>query len=226
MRQVRSRRTASASLPVYAAAVGAAIALSTGAGLVAYWLSGLALPLGIAIALFVSGIAGTLLWRRLSLAQRATVRSRAWVGVRAGAAATIAYDLTRYAVTHLFGLHMNPYAALPLFGQLLLSEPSVTPAAKAVGLLYHLANGICFGTAYTMLAARYTMSAASRGVLAGVAWALVLEATMLAFYPGWLHIRAIGEFSIMSLSGHLAYGITLGWLSRLLIVRSSPRPVP
>ncbi|HKT01180.1 MAG TPA: DUF6789 family protein [Rugosimonospora sp.] len=199
-----------APLPVRAALVGAALAFSTGAGLLAYFLSGLALPLGIAAALLATGTAAVLVWRRLSARQRATVRARAWVGIRAGAVATLAYDLTRVTVTYLFGLRVNPFAALPVFGQLLIAQPSASPAAKLVGLLYHLANGIGFGTAYALLAAGW-------GVPAGVAFALLLEAAMLAFYPGWLDIRAIGEFFSMSLAGHLAYGATLGWLSRRLV---------
>ena len=199
--------------PVRAAVLIAAVFLSTGAGLVAYFLSGVSLPLGIGAALLASGGVAVAVWRRLTPAQRATVLSRVWIGLRAGAAATVAYDVTRFVVVKAFGLSVNPYAALPLFGQLLLSQTESTPATVATGVAYHVANGVGFGTAYAVVLA-------DRGILAGVAWALVLEAAMLTFYPGWLDIRAIGEFFSLTLLGHVAYGATLGWLSR----RLAPRP--
>jgi hypothetical protein len=194
---------------VRAAVVIAAVFLSTGAGLVAYFLSGVSLPLGVGVALLASGSVAVAVWRRLTPAQRATVRTRAWIGVRAGAAATVAYDVTRFVVVKAFGLSVSPFAALPLFGQLLLSQAGSTPATVATGIAYLVTNGVGFGTAFAVVFA-------DRGVLAGVAWALVLEAAMLTFYPGWLDIRAIGEFFSMTLLGHVAYGATLGWLSRQL----------
>jgi len=58
-----------ASLPLRVAVVGAAIACSTGAGLVAYFLSGflsgLSLPLGWGSRSWVTGTVGVLVWRCL-----------------------------------------------------------------------------------------------------------------------------------------------------------------
>jgi len=71
---------------------------------------------------------------------------------------------------------------------------------------------VCFAIGYAMLAA-------PRGVWAGIAFALVLEAFMLTFYPGWLNVEAIGEFFSMTILGHVAYGATLGSLCRRLEVR-------
>jgi hypothetical protein len=200
--------------PLRAAIVIAAVFLSTGAGLVVYFLSGIALPLGVGAALLVSGGVAIAVWRRLTPVQRATVWTRVWVGVRAGAAATVAYDVTRYVVVKAFGLSVNPFAALPLFGQLLLSHTGSTPATVATGIAYHVTNGVGFGTAYAVVLA-------DRGMPAGIAWALVLEAAMLTFYPGWLDVRAIGELFSMTLLGHVAYGAVLGWLSRRLVVRAA-----
>ena len=87
----------------------------------------------------------------------------------------------------LFRTPRRPYAALPLFGQLLADVRADTVPAWVVGIAYHVANGVCFAIAYAMLAA-------PRGLWAGVAFALVLEAFMLTFYPGWLNVEAIGEF--------------------------------
>ena len=206
----RPSRFGGASLPLKVAVVGAAVALSTGAGLVAYFVSGLSLPIGIGLALVVSATVGIVVWRRLDPPTRAVARRRAWVGLWAGIAATVAYDVTRFAVVAIFGLHVRPYAAIPLFGQLLIDVPADTRAALVVGLLYHVANGTCFAIAYTLLAG-------TRGVVAGIVFALVLEAFMLTFYPGWLNVQAIGEFFSMTILGHVAYGATLGGLSRRLL---------
>lgn len=52
----------------------------------------------------------------------------------------------------------------------------------------------------------------------GIAFALGLEAFMLAIYPGWLDLRTLQEFTTMSVLGHLVYGSVLGlgtsWLLR------------
>jgi hypothetical protein len=143
---------------------------------------------------------------------------RVWAGVRAGLAATAAYDVTRLALVQLLSLKVSPFAALPIFGQLLVGQSAGSAAGTAAGVAYHLANGLGFGTAYTLLLGR-------RGVLTGIAFALGLEALMLTFYPGWLDIRAVGEFVSMSMLGHVAYGAVLGWLARRM-TGSSRWPVP
>jgi hypothetical protein len=200
------------TLPLRVGVLGAAVALSTGVGLVVYFVSGLSLPIGIGVALLVTGTVGGLAWRRLDADRRALVRRRAGAGALAGLAATAAYDVTRFVVVTAFGLHVRPWAALPLFGQLLADVPADTAPAWVVGFGYHVANGVCFAIAYAMLAA-------PRGVWAGVAFALGLEAFMLTFYPGWLNVEAIGEFFSMTILGHVAYGATLGSLCRRLEVR-------
>lgn len=198
------------ALPWRVAVIGAAIAFSSGAGLVAYFVSGLSLPLGIGLAFAVTATVGVIVWRRLDPARRRVVRRRVRAGLVAGLAATAAYDVTRFAVVNLFHLNVRPYAALPVFGQLLVNVPADTGIAWLAGIGYHVVNGVSFSVAYTMLAG-------SRGVVAGIAFALVLEAFMLTFYPGWLHIEAIAEFFSMTILGHVAYGATLGWLSRRLL---------
>lgn len=203
-----------ARLPARAAIAAAALALSTGAGLLAYFISRIALPLGVAVAFLATGTTFLVVWRKLPSQGRIIARSRAWAGLRAAAVATMAYDLTRFVAVHILGLHVNPFAALPLFGQALIGQTIPGSESIALGAVLHIANGIGFGIAYTMVAAR-------AGVLGGVVWALLLEALMLALYPGWLDIRAYGDFFSMSIMGHLAYGATLGWLSRRLVPASA-----
>lgn len=76
-----------------------------------------------------------------------------------------------------------------------------------MGVLYHYVNGTFFAVSFAILFA-------PRGWWAGILWALGLEVLMLSVYPGWLHPQALGELVSISLLGHLAYGTTLGSLSR------------
>lgn len=136
------------------------------------------------------------------------------LGLVVGAAGTVAYGVTRVVVVALFDLPIRPFEAVPLFGQLLLGSSIATPVTDAVGVAYHVANGVGFGVAYTVVFGRY-------GPWAGVAFGVALEAAMLTVYPGWLNIRAINEFFSVSITGHVAYGLALGYGARRLL-RSAP----
>lgn len=86
-----------------------------------------------------------------------------------------------------------------------------TDLAKWVGTVFHFVNGVTFAIAYAVWFGR-------RSWWWGIVFGLGLEAFMLAIYPGWLDIRAIGEFTSISVVGHVCYGATLGgtvaWLRR------------
>lgn len=58
------------------------------------------------------------------------------------------------------------------------------------------------------------------GWWARVGWALVLEALMVTFYPGWLDVRAFDEFLTVSVLGHVVHGSVLG------VERPAPAPAP
>ena len=76
-----------------------------------------------------------------------------------------------------------------------------------VGSAFHFCNGLAFAVAYSYWFA-------PKGPLAGIAFAMVLEAFMLGLYPGWLKIAEYAPFLTMSLIGHLVYGAVLGVLAR------------
>jgi hypothetical protein len=211
---VASRRDRPA-LPLLAALVLALVGLATGGGLVVYFIAGVSLRLALAVVTVLIAAAAGLAWPRLTPEARRAFKVRAWAGARAGLLATLAYDLTRLATVELLGLSVNPFEAIPLFGQLLAGGGSATTATNALGIAYHAANGIGFGLAYGVVAGE-------RGVVPGVLWGLGLEAAMLTFYPGWLDIRAIQEFFGVSVLGHLAYGATLGWTARRLLRDTPP----
>ncbi|WP_148234359.1 hypothetical protein [Cellulomonas flavigena] len=115
----------------------------------------------------------------------------------------------------LEGEHVSPFKAFPFFGQALLGEAGESLHLGA-GIAFHLLNGIAFGIAYVVWFGR-------RPVWVGIAYALGLEAFMLALYPGWLDIKALEEFTQMSVLGHVVYGATLALTARWLLVRGDAR---
>ena len=52
------------------------------------------------------------------------------------------------------------------------------------------------------------------GPVAGVAFALGLEACMVLLYPQWLRLQAVDEFLQVSIFGHVVYGVVLGFAAR------------
>jgi hypothetical protein len=198
--------------------LGAAVTAS-GAALVTYFLTGLPL---LAALCATAGIAvGTwaVLWRHLSPASRVAILRRVRIGLLAGAVATAGYDLGRLLLVELAGSTVRPFAAWPLFGELLGAGPRTTGTALAVGVAYHALNGLSFAVAYTIILGE-------RGIVAGVVWALGLETLMVTFYPGWLGLAALDEFVSITVVGHLIYGVALGGLARSLIRRDPLAQAP
>jgi hypothetical protein len=178
--------------------------LASGAAVVAHVATGVSLALGLLVATTVASGVGVAAWRRLRPPLRAEVKQRARYGLLSGVAATAAYDAARVLVVALLGFHVSPFAAIPLFGQAILGADASPAAQLATGFAYHYVNGIAFGVGYVVLF-RY------RRWWWGIGWALLLEAAMLTIYPGWLAIGALlDEFTVMSMTGHLAFGATLG----------------
>jgi hypothetical protein len=180
---------------------------------VVYIVSGISLRWTFAALGLGAAVAVTLALHRMGPDRRAFVLRRLAVGAVAGFAATLAYDIVRYALVEFADMRVRPFEAWRLFG-LALTDADMSPATVfAVGTAFHLCNGIAFGIAYTL-------AFGPRGPIAGVAWALVLETFMVSLYPGWLGLQAMEEFVQVTIAGHLAYGIVLGYLARSLL-RSS-----
>lgn len=157
---------------------------------------------------------GLLFWRRFPQFQKNKIIRRIKAGVMAGIAATAAYDLSRFLLVQVFSFHVQPFEAIPLFGQLLIGNDASYYIQLTVGILYHLVNGVGFAIAYSIWFA-------PRGWWCGVLWALVLEAAMLAVYPGWLNIKMMDEFAGVSVIGHLVYGSVLGGICKWRILKSN-----
>ena len=191
--------------------------LPTGVALLVYLVAAVALPVGLLVCVAIAAGAVIVAWRRMGPDDRLVWSRRVKAGLVAGVGATAAYDVSRFALAALPGVEIRPWEALPLFGELLTGAAASSRLAAVAGFLYHVANGVGFGVTYAILFGR-------RGVLAGIGFALVLEAVMLAVYPGWLDIRARAEFTSVSMMGHVAYGAALGSLVPWLLTRAGRIP--
>lgn len=154
-------------------------------------------------------------WRVASPEVKARVLGQVKAGLVAGILGLVAYDVTRWTIVAVFGVSINPFEAFPVFGELLTGSDSATVNWVA-GTGYHIFNGTGFAIFYAIMFG-------TRGIRAGVLWAIALEAATLLIYPGWLDIRTRGEFTAVSMGGHIAYGITIGAVSARLLRTGADR---
>jgi hypothetical protein len=198
------------ALPWRGRAVLSAAAMFSGAALVVTVFTRVSLALTLLCGSACVAALGRRSFLRLPPAARPIVLERLRTGLLAGVPATAAYDLARLALVEAAGLRFWPFDTLPLFGQAILGTGFPQAAVLAVGTGYHYLNGMFFAAAYAVLFR-------GRPFAFGVAWALGLEAAMLLVYPRWLPAlaRVLSEFTIVSLTGHLAYGTTLGLIVQL-----------
>jgi hypothetical protein len=193
-------------------ALGFALPLATGAALVVHIVTDWSLAAALAIALLFAGAAAVVAARHLTPAARVDARRRVRVGLLAGVLGLAAYDSSRALIVLLSGFEIQPFKALPHFGRGLLGTGVSDTSAWIAGTGYHIANGLGFAVAYCLAVRRPNWRT-------GIVWALLLEAAMIAFYPSWLQIEALKEFTTMSLFGHLAFGAALGESARRLTMR-------
>jgi hypothetical protein len=193
-------------------ALFASLFMSTGAALLIYIVSGVSLLAAATLALVGAAMLGAAVWHRSTAHGRADLQRSLRVGMVAGLFATAAYDLTRYSLVKATDFTFWPFDIFTIFGQALVGVRYEGPLVTVAGIAYHLANGVGFAVAYTVLLGR-------RGVWAGVLWAMMLETIMVSVYPGWLGLKALDEFLQVSILGHLAYGCVLGFTARFLLTR-------
>jgi hypothetical protein len=189
---------------------------ATGIGLVVYILAGVALPLGILAAWGIGAGAALLIWRRLPADKRPDVKRRVLIGLLAGLLATAGYDLIRLIVVSAFDVTFWPFDVFTRFGRLLVGDGKPSALTAVVGTLYHYANGVGFGVAYTVVFKR-------PGIATGLVWAAILEVFMVSLYPGWLDLKALDEFLSISIIGHVTYGVVLGTVARSALGRSTQK---
>jgi hypothetical protein len=175
---------------------------------------------GVSLLAAYAGLAvlGVVVWLVLlaggSASARRDLYRRLAIGAAAGFLATIAYDAARYGLVAVLSWSVNPFHAWSLFGEALLGADSSASARFAMGVAYHLMNGIGFGVTFALIVRRPTW-------WLGVLWGLTLELVMALLYPRWMRIAQLQEFLTMSLLGHVVYGATLGVLTGALLHRSA-----
>lgn len=190
----------------------ALLPLAGGIGLLAYLLASMSLVLGLALAAAVGALAAWAVWRRTPAFARPAIKRRALIGVVAGIAATLGYDLSRLLLVNVLGFTFWPFDVFSIFGKLLLGAHAPGWFARAGGLLFHYCNGIGFAVAFILLFRR-------PGIFSGLLWAGILELFMVSLYPSWLNLQAGSEFFSVSILGHAVYGLLLGALARYGVVR-------
>jgi hypothetical protein len=189
--------------------------MATGAALVVTIWTGVPLWLSlIGFTLYACFIV-SFYWSRASADERRQLLHRARVGSIAGIAATIGYDLSRFAIASLGHFTFQPFDTLLLFGRS-IAGPTLEPGrAYLIGGLYHATNGTLFAVAYAILFGNRHWSAA-------IAFAVLLELAVLSLYPRWLDLRSVQqEFTVVSATGHVVYGTILGLVTSVMLNRSA-----
>ena len=198
----------------------------------AFWMFALLLPFATGLALVLHILLGTSLFpvvgasvafgsagfayncRQLTPSARRRLAHRVRAAALAALVATVAYDVSRLALSATLIPSVDPFAAWPIFGELVVGASRGVALRTTVGMALHIVNGVGFGVAYAMVMPR-------PGVTTGILWGLGLEFAMALLYPSWLRIEALGEFLTLSVLGHVAYGATLGVVTRGLTRRSN-----
>jgi hypothetical protein len=203
----------------------ALLALFSGIALLVNIVSRVSLRATLATAVAITGAAlGAVVWQSSGTERRLIIRSIA-IGAMAGFIATLAYDLSKTALSALDPSPYNPFEAIRAFGKLLAGGSAGERAIVASGAAFHLLNGTMFGVAYVFLFAQDGAISARRALGTGVAWGIFLELFQLTLYPGWLDIRAYREFVMISALGHVVYGATLGTIALTLFQSGHVRRV-
>jgi hypothetical protein len=197
----------------------ALVMLASGAALLVAIVFGVALGRVFGACLIVVVPLACLRIRYYPASLRTRLARQTRTGLVIGACATVSYDLSRWLLVHAFSISFNPFAAFPLFGWGIGGAQLTRPVALAIGVAYHIINGLSFALSYCLLlgGGRWQW---------GVVWALALELVMFSVYPGWLDLKGVMvEFTTVSLTGHVAYGATLGLLSERYLPRRGLRSV-
>lgn len=186
--------------------------LANGAALVAHIVGGLPLPGLLAVTWTIAVISVIAMAAVSGSAARSAMTRFVVVGLVVGIAATLAYDVTKAVLSQLDASPYDPFEATRQFGRILVGDTAAPGLISAAGWAFHIGNGCTFAIAYAALFARDGRVSLRRGVITGIAWALLLETSQLVLYPGWMDIRFLDEFRQISFLSHLVFGLGLGIL--------------
>jgi uncharacterized membrane protein YagU involved in acid resistance len=114
----------------------------------------------------------------------------------------------------VFGIMMGMLGMLPMVGMLAGSEQA------AVGFGVHMVISAFIGAVYGLIIQRFPLTGSTAlvgGAINGVVWwvlgALILMPVMLGMSN---MVFQVGEMQIMSLIGHLIYGVVTGFLYNVI----------
>ncbi len=133
--------------------------------------------------------------------------TRLRAGLMAGMIGLLCYDGARQFIVSSGMLMSNPFRPVEIYGLLIVNGYQDPALARAVGWGFHIWNGLSFALMYTL--------ALGRGrILWGIGWGMALELATLATYPSILRLALDREFLLVSLAGHVAYGLGMGATAR------------
>ncbi len=125
------------------------------------------------------------------------------IGLVGGLAATVAYDGFRWCLTQSRLFNYDGFKAIYIFGSWITGKGTDTRDAAIAGWTYHYWNGVSFATMYSLIFVRPPW-------LYGVGYGVFMELCMLGLFPMFLQVTNRTDFIVISLLGHVAYGVTLG----------------
>lgn len=193
-------------------AVGVVTASLSGAALMLHAFAGvhLAFTVIVIVPLTVVLLAAAMAGKRIE--GREVFLQRTWAGLFAGFMGLIAYDVSRWLILISGIVAFSPFRAIEVFGLLILQTDVDTALTRTVGWLFHIWNGLSFAVMFTL--------AFGRGkIWQAVLWSLVLEAAMIGTYPSLFRIKLDAPFLSISIIGHIAYGLALGYTARGAVKR-------
>lgn len=129
------------------------------------------------------------------------------VGLLGGFLATLAYDGVRFALRSSGVFNYDGFVAIYIFGGWITGTETTTVEAAIAGWIYHFWNGLSFGVFYTLTFGR-------RHWLYGAAYGVFMELCMLGLFPLFIRVTDRVDFILLSLIGHLVYGVALGVISQ------------
>jgi len=144
------------------------------------------------------------------------------IGVTAGLAAAVAYDVFRlpFVFARELGIAsvippLQLFKVFPRFGAMILGEPldqqNYSLGTTVLGWAYHFSNGATFGVMYLALVGEATR----RHWTWAIAMAVALELGMLASpYPTVFNIPVTPRFLVVTLAAHAIFGVCLGLCAR------------
>ena len=185
---------------------GAALAGASGAALLAYGFVGVPMTFTAPFVVLPSAliVAGLMLVRTQRYERLHVMSRRLLMGVAWALAATVVYDVSRPLIVLILGFSLDPYRAMPIFGQLITGLPAGDPLSLTAGWIYHIWNGVSFGLMYALVWPR-------GGAVGGWIWAMALQGLRMVTYPNLFQARVDDPpFLITGILGHSLWGVVLG----------------